>query len=140
MSTHPEPNELEKGLKHLNELDGDFSERRKDHNGSAYLDDVNAVKAEVARAAVENREPDLEGYPEAALGAAGVVVTKSVPAKKAPAKKTAKKTAKNTASSNVQRTNSRETPSANAPKKSSGSKSGPGIAAKGAVKKTAAKR
>lgn len=57
-----------------NELDGDLTERRKDDAGSAYLDDVEAIKQELARANVEGRPAELGGFSAASLGAAGVNV------------------------------------------------------------------
>lgn len=65
------------------------------YQGSAYLDEVNAVKEEIHQANRQGRKPDLSDFHPTALEAAGVKVKEpkaKVEKPKEPAKKVAKKT------------------------------------------------
>ncbi len=72
MATHPTLDDLADGATIKGVLDGDLSVRRKDEQTSGYLDDIEAVRAEMRRSAVEGRTPDLRPFTTTAIGAAGV--------------------------------------------------------------------
>lgn len=72
MATHPGMDELVDGAAVKGALDGDLSVRRKDEQSSGYLDDIEAIRGEVRRAAAEDRAPNLKPFTAVAIGAAGI--------------------------------------------------------------------
>ena len=72
MATHPTMDALADASATKGILDGDLVLRRKDEQTSGYMDDIEAVKAEMRRAGVEGRAPDLRPFTTTAIGAAGV--------------------------------------------------------------------